>query len=59
MKYRRAIALLVMHYGIEQEHIEGLKKKKRKSEAVKERIAESEYELPELLSAIKFLLEEK
>ena len=58
MKYRRAIALLVMHYCMEKEHIDDLKKKKRKREAVKERIAEGEYEQPELLSAIKFLLKE-
>lgn len=56
MKYGRAIALLVMHYGIEKEHIEELKKKKRKRKEVKERIAEGEYELPELLSAIKLLM---
>ena len=45
-----------MHYGIEREHIEELEKRKRKSKAVKERIAEGKYELPELLSAIELLM---
>ena len=57
-KYNREIAILVMHYGIEKDHIKELGKRKRKNKAIKERIEEAQYELPELFSAIKLLLKE-
>lgn len=59
LKYGWAIALLNMHYSAEREHIEKLKKRKRKGKSVKERIAESEWELPDLFSAIQVLLKER
>ena len=58
MKYGQAIGCLAMHYSAEAEHIDKLKKRKKKSKAVKERIEESKSYLPELFSAIKILLRE-
>ena len=59
MKYRHAIAHLAMMHGLEEEHIEKLKKRKRKGKAVKERIEEGKYYLEEMFSAMKILLKEK
>ena len=47
-----------MMHGLEEEHIEKLKKRKKKNKAIKERIGESEYYLEEMFSAIKVLLRE-
>ena len=58
MKYSHAIAHLAIMHGLEEEHVEKLKKREKKSKAVMERIEESKSYLPELFSAIKVLLRE-
>ena len=59
MKYSHAVAHLGLMWGLEEEHIEKLKKLKRKSKAVKERIKEGEYYLEEMVSAMRVLLDKK
>jgi len=58
VKYSHAIAHLAMMHGLEEEHVEKLKKRKRKNKAIKERIGEGKYYLEEMFSAIKVLLKE-